>query len=46
MWIPGGVAYLVAALSLLALSLRDSESRVRAREALAAELNVVHWSAT
>lgn len=46
MWIPGGVSYLVAGLSLLALSLRDSESRVRAREQIAAELNVVRWSAT
>lgn len=46
MWIPGGAAYLVASLSLLALSLRESESRARAREELAAELAVARWSVT
>ena len=33
MWVPAGVVYIVAALALLAAWMRESENRVRAREA-------------
>jgi putative membrane protein len=36
MWVPGGLAYVVAALSLFVRMLRDSEARVRDRETRAA----------
>ena len=41
MWIPGGITYLVASLVLFALWMRESESRARVRENLAAQLRTV-----
>jgi putative membrane protein len=40
MWVPGGLAYIVAALALVARMLRESEQRVARREAVRATLAV------